>query len=186
MLQSSICVAEVVTMKKRKFKSNKNPLKDKSELDKEIRWNKYRHKDEFTIACTVRAIIVKNRKGEDKVKLDIPDKFNLDKKLMNKPCVYIMVINERIFKIGHTESLNVRIEGYNTLEKGTDWWVAHSIKKIDLPVIFYAWYPIEISTFAFGEKVGGSIPSTRSVEKVLIKQYKLDNDDNKPVGNKQG
>ncbi len=165
----------------KKFNKTDDPIQDIAELSKEVDWDTYEHKDKFTYLCKVTA----DRKQE---KIIITDQVAAD---MARSCVYIMVINGKIFKIGTAlRGIRARIRSYNTgkmkyrargTNSSTNFWVLQSFINLEEEVTIYALYPKTQTIEVFGEKIEEPMPSAKTMEGVIIRlfenEYKT-----KPIG----
>ena len=168
-----------------KFNKSDNPLKKIEDLNNEVLFESYEFKGEFEYACTIAA------SGEN-------EKFIItheNKELMEKSCVYIMVLNRRIFKIGSAlRGIKGRIGSYNSgrtryrirsTNSGANYWVLHSLINIGQPVKFYIYYPQTKKCIIFGEEALEPFPSAKSIEGVVIRKFE-ETYGKKPIGCTQG
>ena len=165
-------------------------LKNVSALGNEIRWNKYKNKDCFSYLCKVLPEI-------ENEQLVIKEE---DKKNIRKPCVYVLVIEGYIFKIGKAEGTSSRggfigrIGSYNCgkhkyrkrgTNSTTNFWVLQSLLAIGKEITVYAHFSNFKTTKIFGEKKTLPFPMPKNTEGVVIKQFEKAYG-KKPIGNTQG
>ena len=141
--------------------------------------------DKFQYVCEVEA-------NRDEEKLVITDQVAQD---MQKSCVYVMVIDGRIFKIGTAlRGVKNRIGSYNSGKtkyriRGTNstanYWILHSLINMQERVLFYAFYPPTVLCEIFGETIEEPFPSAKSIEGVVIRQFEAKYG-TKPIGCIQG
>ena len=167
-------------------KSNKAdiPLKSVDALANEVAWETYNYKGKFKYLCKIVAdcenekLLIKNAVDES----------------MTRSCVYVMVINGKIFKIGVAlRGVKSRVGSYNCgkttnrmrgTASTTNYWVLQSFINLATDVHVYAYFVPTKRCKIFGEMIEEPFPSAKSVEGVLLKkfiaQYKQ-----KPIGNTQ-
>ena len=161
------------------------PLENFSALDGEVLWQDYNFKNDFEYVCEVKANVSKE-------KLEYLDQVREN---MERPCVYVMVINGKIFKIGSAlRGMKLRIISYNSgkakykirgTNGRTNYWVLQSMIKMKAIIKIYAYYPPTKQGKIFGVKFSEPFPSAKAVEGILLalfeKQHKM-----KPIGCAQG
>ena len=167
-----------------KLKKNKNivPIKDFSELTNEINYSNFEYKDNFDLICT----LVPDNVNE-KLVIEIVDK----KKIHNAGLVYIFVIEDKIFKIGHTiNSIIKRIQSYNCgkteyrnngTNSTTNYFVLQSLLKINKPVDVYAFFPQKPTYNIFGINYYDSFPPFKRAENLILNNFMLIHR-KKPIG----
>ena len=170
---------------KQKFNKLEHPLKSIASLQGQVPWTKYKHADAFRYVCTAEA----DRNNE---RLVITDSVAED---MQKSCVYAMVIDGLIFKIGTAlRGIKGRIGSYNSgrtryrvrgTNSSANYWVLQSLLSMQKPVLFYAFYPPVRQCEIFGETIDEPFPSAKSVEGVVIRQFEAKHG-MKPLGCTQG
>lgn len=164
-------------------------LKNVSELGNEIRWSKYKYKDCFSYLCKV----FPERKNE---RLVIREE---DEKNILTPCVYVLVVEGYIFKIGKAEGTSSRggfrgrISSYNCGKRRyrkrgtnstTNFWVLQSLLKIGREITVYAHFPSSKTAKIFGKKISLPFPMPKIIEGVVIEQFEQAYG-KKPIGNTQ-
>ena len=169
----------------RAYNKSDYPLKSINQLAEQVSWDKYEYKDKFKYACTA------TPNANEEV-LQITDE---NKPIMKKSCAYVIVINNRIFKIGSAlRGIKDRIGSYNTgrtryrtagTNSGTNFWCLQSFIKIAEPVKFYIYYPSMRKTTIFGESISEPFPSAKSIEAVVIRKFEQKYGA-KPIGCTQG
>jgi len=95
--------------------------------------------------------------------------------------VYIFVINERIFKIGHSiTAITKRIQSYNCgkteyriagTNSTTNYFVLQSILKINHIVKVYAFFPDQPEYSLFGKIYKDGFPPSKRAENEIIKKF---------------
>jgi len=162
-----------------------SPLKNLTSLEDQVLWEDYEHKDQFHYICKA----VPNQDGE---KLDIS---HAQKEDMNKSCVYVMVIEGHIFKIGTAlRGMKKRIGSYNSgrvryrgrgTNSGANFWVLQSMLNFKKEITFYAYYPPTRPCEIFGEIVEEPFPSSKTIEGVILRQF-AERHGRMPIGCTQG
>lgn len=161
------------------------PIRKMEELSDEVKFLEYEYAKKFKYVCTV--------KGDtDKEKITTTKEVPED---MNKSCVYIMVINGKIFKIGTAlRGIKGRIGSYNSgriryrnkgTNSGANYWILQSILNLKKAVKFYAFYPPTRRCKIFGETVDEPFPSSKTIEGVVIRKFETKYG-KKPIGCIQG
>ena len=172
--------------KSSKYNKLDEPLKKLESLSEQLLWKNYEHKDKFEYICEVQP-------DEENEKLIITDS---KKENMKKSCVYIMVIEDRIFKIGTAlRGMAGRIGSYNSgkvkfrtrgTNSGANYWVLQSMLNFKKKVTFYAYYPpVRKCKTVFGEIVDEPFPSSKTIEGVVLRQFEKKYG-RKPIGCTQG
>lgn len=168
-------------------KKNRNIVLIKSikELSKEVRFSEYMHKDHFTHICD----IIPNKKEE---KLEIKEIDH--NKTKEDGLVYILVIKNKIFKIGQSiTNITKRVQSYNCgkteyrisgTNSTTNYFVLQSLLNLNERINVYAYFTKKQKYEIFGEHGEDSFPSSKVVERKVMKdfihQYKK-----KPIANTQ-
>ena len=174
-------------------KKNRNDdlLEDGSDLQNEVKWSEYEHKKKFSFLCNLEP----NKKSKKLVADNVTDS-----KKARTPCVYVMVVAGRIFKIGvaaGTKGLGGflgRVGSYNAgavsnrisgTASTTNYWVLHSLLNIEENVDVYAIFSDVHISEIFGEQFTDYIPTPKGMEGVIIRQFE-EKYGKKPIGNTQG
>lgn len=172
-------------------KKNRNDilLEDISQLDNEVVWDEYEYNNRFSYLCKV----IPEKEHERLVTADEVTEN------MQRACVYMLIVNGRIFKIGKAEgTMNVggfsgRVSSYNcgkqkARDKGTcsttNYWVLQSLINLNVEVTVYAYFPEDATTEIFGETITQPFPTPKAVEGVVIKHFQ-GKYYKKPIGNTQ-
>lgn len=158
-------------MPRKKYNKLEEPLEDMSELSGQLAWADYEHADKFAYLCEFR--------GDRKKERLIIEKQVKEK--MKISCVYIMVIDEKIFKIGAAlRGMAGRIGSYNSGKtkyrvRGTNsalnYWCLQSFINLNEAVEVYAFFPETKQCSVFGESVYEPFPSAKTIEGVIISQF---------------
>lgn len=168
-------------------KSNKmeEPLKRMAQLDGEVAWDDYEHRGKFAFICEAAP-----ERMDEKLVITGKDDSNV-----NRSCVYAMVIDGRIFKIGSAlNGVGGRIGSYNAgrmkyrgrgTNSTTNFWVLQTLINLAKPVRFYGVFPPLRKCEFFGETFREPFPSAKAVEKVVLQRF-VDTYGRKPVGCTQG
>lgn len=161
-----------------------DPIQLLAELDDEIAWNSYQHRREFQFMCEVRG-----DRGKEELTV-----VRAEAALMEKSCVYIMELENKVLKIGTAlRGIKGRIGSYNTgkmkyrargTNSGANYWMLHSIINLAVPVRFYGYFPPSRRCRVFGIQLNEPFPSAKTVEGVLIKLF-VERYGRKPIGNVQ-
>ena len=166
-----------------------NPIRSLEELDNEIAWSQYEYADDFFHICDI-----------------VPDKDNerllmenVNEEKIEDPCVYIIVIEKRIFKIGvaagtkNKGGFAGRLGSYNAgtyknrisgTASVTNFWVLHSLINLDVNAEVYAYLPKLRRSYILGEMVVVAFPPAKAIEGVIIKKFEQTYG-KKPIGNTQ-
>lgn len=161
-----------------------DPLRSVAELDDEIEWAAYEHKNEFEFMCEVNG-------DEYNEKLIVVESVE---SLMERSCVYIMETEGKVLKIGTAlRGIKGRIGSYNTgkmkyrgrgTNSGANYWMLQSIIKLAVPVRFHGYFPPTRPCEVFGTTLTEPFPSAKAVEGVLIRLF-AERYGKKPIGNVQ-
>lgn len=173
-------------------KGNKNDilLENISQLENEVVWDEYEYNNHFSYLCKV----IPEVENERLVTADEVEEN------MQRPCVYMLIVEGRIFKIGKAEgTMNIggfagRINSYNcgrrkARAKGTcsttNFWVLQSLLNLEVEAVVYGYFPEDATTEVFGEEITQPFPSPKTIEGVIIKHFEKKYR-KKPIGNTQG
>ena len=169
----------------KKYNKSDYPLKSVKDLADEVVWSDYEFKDSFSYACSVMP-------NADEEKLEITEQ---NAPLLEKSCVYVVIISGRIFKIGAAlRGVKGRIGSYNSgrtryrtsgTNSTTNYWCLQSFIKIGLPVKFHVYCPDTQTAEIFGEKIQEPFPSAKAIEAVIIRKFE-EKYGKKPIGCTQG
>ena len=165
-------------------KKNRNIvfLKTIDDLQNEILYQDFEYGEHFIHLCN----LLPNKELE-KLEIEIINEENIKKEGL----VYVFVINDRIFKIGHTISpIKKRIQSYNCgkteyriagTNSTTNYFVLQSLLNINKIVNVYAFFPDHPEYTVFGKTFKDSFPiSKRAENEILINFIKKHN--KKPIG----
>ena len=168
-----------------KYNKLDEPLKDIYALANETPWDIYDLAKNFSYICTIEP----DRKTE---KLSIIKEINID---MHKSCVYVMVIEGKIFKIGVAlRGIRGRIGSYNSgkikyrvkgTNSGSNYWVLQSLINMGVQCNFYGLYPPLKPCVILGIEVEEPFPSAKTMEGIVIRKFE-EKYDRKPIGCTQG
>lgn len=165
-------------MAKSKYNRTDFSLTDVSDLNDEIDWVNYQYKDEFSYLCELKPIPETTGGGGEKLK--IIDQVS-DHHRMKSSCVYVLVIGGKIFKLGKAEGedgMKGRISSYNTGRQrysnnnsSTNRWALKSFIRMNERITVYSYHPTKQSAEVFGETFEDYFPSSKSIEKVVLKHF---------------
>lgn len=157
-------------------------LKKVEELNKEIDYNNFKYKQHFTHICN----LVPDREKE-RLDIEVID----EKKVSDFGLVYVFVIENKIFKIGHSITpIGKRVQSYNCgkteyrisgTNSTTNYFVLQSILNINKKVKVYAYFPPKLGYEIFGEKGTDSFPPAKRVENKIIIDF-IEEHGRKPIG----
>ena len=148
-------------------------------------WEKFTCRKYFKHVCVIEPKII----DENKRKLVVVG--SPSQKDMNRACVYAMVVEGRIFKIGQTSvGIKKRIESYNSGQKSfreagttsvTNYWTLQSLTNIGENIDMYCLFPEEKEYVCF--KVSGktAFPPAKNIEKIIINKIEEKHGE-KPIG----
>lgn len=166
---------------------NEDPLRSLAKLGDEQEWQTYDQRDHFSHICTLRP----NRELE---RLDIADVHD-DAKMPEPGMVYALVVDGKIFKIGHTITpFRKRVNSYNTgkgkyrsrgTNSGANYFILQSLLHFGCAVEVYGFYPDHKKWELFGESGFEAFPSSKTAEKILLKRFK-ESYERLPIGCTQG
>jgi hypothetical protein len=166
------------------IKKNKNiiPIKSTSELKEEIKFDEYEFKKFFNLLC----YLIPNPALE---RLEI-EVFDVNK-IENEGLVYVFVIDDFIFKIGHTiTSIKKRVQSYNCgkteyringTNSTTNYFVLQSLLKINKKVSVFAYFPNHPTYEVLGNKYTDSHPPSKRAENILMEAF-IKKYNRKPIG----
>ena len=167
-------------------KKNKNiiPISKMDELINEVNYNDFEYKKYFYHLCNLIPEIEK-----EKLNIEYIDKSNKENDTFG--LVYIFVIEDKIFKIGHTiNSIKKRIESYNCGKveyriKGTNsttnYFVLQSLLKINKIINVYTFFPENPQYKIFGKIFKDSFPPSKRAENEILKNF-IKKYNRKPIG----
>lgn len=157
-------------------------LKSISSLKDEVSYRKFEYKDHFQHLCN----IIPNQEQE---RLEIQEVKGGD--ITRAGLVYVFVIKEKIFKIGHTiTSIKKRVQSYNCgkteyriagTNSTTNYFILQSLLSINHKVKVYAFFPEQPKYEVFGEKFQDSYPVAKTAEKKIIEEFEATHN-KKPIG----
>ncbi len=168
-------------------KKNRNILilKKIEELKEEVNYNEFEYKKYFSHICN----LIPNKEKE---KLEL-ERIN-DEKVKDYGLVYILVIKNKIFKIGQSiTSIKDRIQSYNCgkieyriagTNSTTNYFVLQSLLGLNEIVNVYGYFPDKKEYEIFGEFGEDSFPPAKKVEKKIIADF-IKKHNKKPIGNTQ-
>ena len=160
------------------MKKNRNIvlIKDIDSLKDEMKFDDFKYKKYFSHLCDL---------NPNKEKLEIIDVGN--KQIKKNGLVYILVIEDKIFKIGHTiTSIFKRIQSYNCgkieyringTNSTTNYFVLQSFLALNIIVKVYGHFPEQPKYNVFGKEYQDSFQSSKRAEKVILESM-----DKKPIG----
>ncbi len=157
-------------------------LSSLADLKNEVLYTSFQYKEHFHHLCDLKP----NKKLEQ---LEIVEVAGGD--IKRSGLVYVMVINNKIFKIGHTiTSIKKRIQSYNCgkveyriagTNGTTNYFILQSLLKINKKVQVYAFFPKHPKYEIFGEKYQDSYPAAKTAEKKIIQDF-MEQHNKKPIG----
>jgi hypothetical protein len=165
-------------------KKNRNIvlLKSIDDLKNEVIYNDFEYKKYFFHLCD----LIPNKKNE-KLEIKIIDNKNYNKEGL----VYILVIDDFIFKIGHTiTSISKRIQSYNCgkteyriagTNSTTNYFVLQSLLNINKIINVYAFFPEQPKYELFGKKFQDSFPVSKRAENEILNDFEK-RYNRKPIG----
>ncbi len=171
-------------IKKMVKKKNRNIiiLKTINDLKTEINFSEFEYKKYFKHICN----LVPNK---DKEKLEIEELNKL--KVVQEGLVYVFVIENKIFKIGHSiNSIKKRIQSYNCgkteyringTNSTTNYFVLQSLLKINKIVNLYAFFPEQPKYKIFGKTYRDSFSPSKRAEKEILTSF-INKHNKKPIG----
>jgi len=161
---------------------SENYLKSVKQLDNELDFEEYDHKKDFFLLCK----LIPNKK-EERLDIEVIDKKYFD----SSGLVYIMVVNGKIFKIGHTiNTIKDRVQSYNCgklkfrlrgTASVTNFYVLQSLLALDVEVLVYVFITPTPEYKLWGETYKDSFPVPKRAENVLIEEY-VGRYGRKPIG----
>ena len=157
-------------------------LRTKEDLNDEISYDDFEFKTYFKLLCHLKA----NNQLE-RLDIEVVDKANFSREGL----VYVFVIANKIFKIGHTiGTIKDRIQSYNCGKQEyrisgtcstTNYFVLQSFLKIGENVDVYAFFPDIPEYELFGKKYKDSFPIPKRAENQIICEF-MKNHNKKPIG----
>lgn len=157
-------------------------LKSIEDLKNEISFSKFEYREYFSHLCNL-----KPDKKNEKLDVEIIDNINIQKEGL----VYVFVIQDKIFKIGHTiNNIIDRVQSYNCGKTeyriaGTcstaNYFVLQSLLNINKTVKVYAYFPELPKYEVFGKKFQDSFPVPKRAEKEILK-YLMEKYNKLPIG----
>lgn len=165
--------------------NNKIPLTSLKALKDEIKWQDYIDKDLFAYYCD----LCLNHEGE-RLTIDIKN----DDLTAKEGVVYVLVINDRILKIGQSiQTFKGRLVSYNSgtkklRKKGTNsitnYFILQSILHISLPVRVYLMAPKHREWKELDKEGTEASPSVKVWERILLERFG-EQYGKTPIGNSQ-
>ncbi len=147
-------------------------IKDRKELDKELNYNDFQYKEYFIHLCN----LIPN-KDQEKLEIEVISADEFDK----TGCVYVFVIQGKIFKIGHTiTNIKKRIQSYNCgkieyrisgTNSTTNYFVLQSFLALNEKVQVYAFFPEQPIYELFGKSYKNSFPPSKQAEKIILEAF---------------
>lgn len=169
-------------MAKKKKSRNIVLIKKFEELDNEIDYDDFQYKQYFFHLCN----LIPDKENE---KLDIEVVDN--KKIEDFGLVYVFVIENKIFKIGHSITpIKERVQSYNCgkteyrisgTNSTTNYFVLQSLLNINKIIKVYAYFPDKLEYDIFGEKGEDSFPPAKRIENKIITDF-IKKYNKKPIG----
>ncbi|MFA5382684.1 MAG: GIY-YIG nuclease family protein [Candidatus Micrarchaeia archaeon] len=165
-------------------KKNRNIvlLKKIEELKNEIDYNNFEYKKYFQPIC----YLIPN-KNKERLDLQIIN----EKMIKKEGLVYIFVIKNKIFKIGHTiNSITKRIQSYNCgkteyrisgTNSTTNYFVLQSLLNINKKVSIYAFFPDQPKYKLFEKIYTDSYPPAKRAENIILNNF-IKKHNKKPIG----
>lgn len=175
---------------KRKANKSDRLLGSVTELQGEVLWKEFEFKTRFKKVCGLQPI----EQDANTRKLVIVEAVS-EAAIARPSCVYVLVIDGRIFKIGQTTvGLVGRVSSYNcgqvrNRRRGTcsvtNYWALQSICNMGQVVDVYCFYPDEYPYEMFGAHGREAFPSAKKHEKRLLSLF-VARYGKKPIGCSQG
>ena len=147
-------------------------LKTTDDLKDEVSYNEFEYKDKFIHLCN----LIPNK---DKEKLDI--EFVDENSIKNNGMVYIFVIDEKIFKIGHTiTTITKRVQSYNCgkteyriagTNSTTNYFVLQSLLNIGEIVEDYAFFTEKPEYKVSGKAYKDGAQPAKKAENIIITDF---------------
>ena len=170
------------------------PLTSVKGIKGAVLWKNYTHKNQFTFLCTLTpdtTLTPGTTKRRERVLTS-----NAATGDMNRACVYILVVNGMIFKIGCALSgMKKRIASYNSGKNAyrfkpqatnsvSNWWALQSFINMGVTVEVYAHYSPMVPINYWGETLTEPFPPPKAIEAVVIRLFEQ-HYGKKPIGNVQ-
>ena len=172
-------------MAQRKKNRNIVLIKKFQELDKEISYSDFEYKKYFSHICD----LIPDKENE-RLSIEIIDA----KKFAEEGLVYVFVIGNKIFKIGHTiTDMKRRVQSYNCgkteyrisgTNSTTNYFVLQSLLNINRRVQVYGFFPNKPHYELFGKPYSDSFPPSKRAENIIIYEF-IDKHKKKPIGSTQ-
>ncbi len=123
----------------------------------------------------------------EKLEIEAIDEINIKKSGL----VYVFVICDKIFKIGHSITpITKRVQSYNCgkieyringTNSTTNYFVLQTILKINKIVNVFAFFPEHPKYVLFGKEYQDSFPSSKRAENEILKDF-IKKYNKKPIG----
>lgn len=167
-----------------KKKKNRNIvlLKSIDDLQNEISYQDFDYKDYFFHICD----LIPDQTNE-RLKIETINKDNINKEGL----VYVFVINDKIFKIGHTiNSIKKRVSSYNCgktehrisgTNSTTNYFVLQSFLKINQKINVYAFFPENPKYILFNIDYQDGRPPSKTAENKILQDFIIKHK-KKPIG----
>ncbi|RLA08498.1 MAG: hypothetical protein DRQ51_02505 [Gammaproteobacteria bacterium] len=130
---------------------------------------------------------LKPNKDRERLEVINPNKDNINKNGL----VYLFVINDKIFKIGHTiTSIVKRVQSYNCgkieyriagTNSTTNYFVLQSLLNMNKIINVYAFFPIQPKYKIFGKEYQDGRAPAKTAENKIINEF-IKNHNKKPIG----
>jgi len=162
-----------------KYNKSDIPLHSIDQISNKFTWNNFPFKEHFRFVGILEAKEIRE-KGTNKI--SFIECSDID--LLKKPCVYALIIEDKLFKVGQTgDSLKGRIQSYNTGQQKyrsrgtnsvTNYWALQSLTKIGKKIKVYAYFIHSKKYEIFGEEGTEVFPSSKTVERHVLAKLKKD------------
>jgi hypothetical protein len=157
-------------------------LKSVKDLENEVNYVDFEYHDKFNHLCN----LIPNKELE-KLDIEIID----DKNIKNNGMVYVFVVGDKIFKIGHTiTSMVKRIQSYNCgkteyriagTNSTTNCFVLQSLLNIGKKVKVYVFFTEKPKYKVFGKVYQDGVQPAKRAENIIITDF-IKNHSKKPIG----
>lgn len=157
-------------------------LKSIDDLRNEVDYDDFEYKQYFSHSCN---LIPNNEK--EKLEIEVIDGNNINR----RGFVYVLVIENKIFKIGQSISnIKERVSSYNCgkteyiisgTNSTTNYFVLQSLLKINKTVNVYMFFPEQQKYVIFGKEYQDSFSVSKRAEKEILKDF-IKNHNKKPIG----
>jgi len=153
---------------------NEDPLRSLAKLRDEQDWQTYDQRMLFAHICTL----------QPNLKLERLEVVTVhDDESMRKPgMVYALVVDGKIFKIGHTITpFKKRVNSYNTgkgkyrsrgTNSGANYFILQSLLHFGCAVEVYGFYPAHKKWELLGETGFEAFPSSKTAEKIFLNRFR--------------